>query len=87
MENTMNTQGTDGDSVTVELPDWDATRRELIATRVAHGATSAIGSRCSNIVELLGNYQACPPGTDRLRLRNLVGQQMADLHRLLQAVQ
>lgn len=42
----MNTHGTSGHSLTVVLP-------ELIALRVKHGATSAVGHHASNIAELL----------------------------------
>jgi hypothetical protein len=31
----------------------EQTRRDLIALRVAHGADSPIGHRCSNIIELI----------------------------------
>lgn len=50
MENPMNTHGTDGDSVTVGLPE---TRARLIALRNKHDAESAIGHHLSNIVELI----------------------------------
>jgi hypothetical protein len=65
------------------LPNLEDTRRDLVALRLKHGAGSAIGARCSNIVELIQNHRDCQPGTDKIRLRNLVGQQMADLRRLL----
>lgn len=81
MENPMNTHGTDGDSVTVGLPMED-TRRELIALRNKHGATSAIGARCSNIIELVQNAEAIS-GADRERCIRFIGRQMDGLQRLL----
>lgn len=56
-EQTQNEAGNSGGSVTVGLPtfDFENTRRDLIALRVKHGADSAIGHRCSNIVEMLKN--------------------------------
>jgi hypothetical protein len=74
LENIMNIHGTDGDSVTVVLPE--DVRRDLIALRVKHGATSPIGCRCSNIIELLQTPEV--PAA-------LVARQMADLQRLLAA--
>jgi hypothetical protein len=53
-------------------------RRDLIVMRDAYGADSPIGHRCSNIVELI---QA--PELPSF----LIQRQMADLQRLLQAVQ
>lgn len=46
MENPMNTQGTDVDSLTVGLP-------ELFALREKYGPTSSVGHHASNIAELL----------------------------------
>lgn len=54
--------------------DLENTRRDLIALRVKHGAESAIGYRCSNIVELIQMPEV--PAV-------LVARQMADLQRLL----
>ena len=56
--------------------DLENTRRDLIALRVAHGADTPIGHRCSNIVELIQ-----VPEVPRFQL----DRQMADLHRLLAA--
>lgn len=70
----MNIHETDGGSITVGLPDWDATRRDLIAMRVKHGADTRIGHRCSNIAELI-NVSEPPMG--------LISRQVAELHRLL----
>lgn len=68
----MNIQQTNGRSVTEVLPE--EVRRSLIALRVKHGATSPIGFRCSNIVELIQ-----VPEVPRVQL----DRQMADLQRLL----
>lgn len=65
------------------LPNLEDTRRDLIALRVKHGADSAIGHHCSNVIELIQNHHDSEPGTNKLRLRNLVGRQMEDLRRLL----
>lgn len=54
----------------------DVLRRELILMRNKHGATSAVGSRCSNIVELIQ-----VPEVPKFQLER----QMADLQRLLAA--
>jgi hypothetical protein len=72
----VNIHETFGGSVTVVLPE--DIRRHLIALRVKHGATSPVGCRCSNIVELIQI-----PEVPRFQLER----QMADLQRLLQAVQ
>ncbi len=53
-------------------------RRDLIAMRVKYGADTAIGHRCSNIVEML--RQPEPPAAQ-------IQIQMADLKRLLGGVQ
>jgi hypothetical protein len=54
----------------------EETRRHLIALRERHGATSAIGCRCSNIVELIQMPELPQAQYDR---------QMADLQQLLAA--
>ena len=56
----------------------EQTRRDLIVMREAHGADSAIGHRCSNIVELL-QVPELPMA--------LLARQMADLHRLTSTIQ
>jgi hypothetical protein len=68
----VNIHETFGGSVTDALPE--DVRRHLIALRVKHGATSPIGCRCSNIVELIQM-----PEVPRFQLER----QMADLQRLL----
>jgi hypothetical protein len=70
----VNIQQTNGRSVTEVLPE--DVRRHLIALRVKHGATSPIGRRCSNIVELIQL-----PEVPRFQ----IDRQMADLQRLLAA--
>ena len=69
------------------LPNLEDTRRDLIALRVKRGADSAVGHRCSNVIELIQNHRDCEPGTEKLRLRNLVGQQMDGLQRAMRDVQ
>lgn len=56
----------------------EQTRRDLIVMREAHGADSAIGHRCSNIVELL-QMPELP--------KALLARQMADIHRLTSTIQ
>jgi hypothetical protein len=68
----VNIQQTNGRSVTEVLPE--DVRRGLIALREKYGADSAIGHRCSNIVELI---QMPEVPTE------FVKRQMADLGRLL----
>lgn len=53
-------------------------RRGLIALRLKHGATSPIGCRCSNIVELIQ-----VPEVPKFQIER----QMADLQRLLDGSQ
>lgn len=53
--------------------DLENTRRDLIALRVAHGADTPIGHRCSNIIELL-QAPELP--------KHLLKRQMDDLARL-----
>jgi hypothetical protein len=72
----VNIHETFGRSVTVGLPE--DVRRDLIALRVKYGATSPIGCRCSNIVELIQ-----VPEVPKFQLER----QMADLQRLLHDVQ
>jgi hypothetical protein len=74
----VNIQQTNGRSVTEVLPHptMEETRRHLIALRERHGATSAIGCRCSNIVELIQMPELPQAQYDR---------QMADLQQLLAA--
>ncbi len=63
------------------MTNWKDTRRDLIALRVAHGADSAIGHRCSNIVEILQNIAKA---TDPELIRGLkahIKKQTDDLER------
>lgn len=53
--------------------DLENTRRDLIALRVAHGANSPVGYRCSNIIELLQTPELP---------KSLIARQMNDLARL-----
>lgn len=54
------------------------TRRDLIVMRDAHGADTAVGHRCSNVVELIQ-----VPELPKFQIE----QQMADLQRLLADLQ
>jgi hypothetical protein len=75
----VNIHETFGDSVTVVLPNYlEDTRRDLIALRLAHGADTPIGHRCSNIIELIQEPE--PP-------RNLIRIQMNDLAKLMAGLQ
>ncbi len=56
-----------------KVPNFEDTRRDLIALRVKHGADTPIGHRCSNLIELL-QVPELP--------KALVQRQMADLARL-----
>jgi hypothetical protein len=89
MQKAVNTQGTDGGSVTVALPDLEGIalsshRRRLIAMRKRHGADSPVGHRCSNLIEQLQNYQKCPHGAPihRGRLRDRIRQSMEEIEGL-----
>lgn len=75
MNGTGNMEDISAETVPPKIED---ARRRLILLRNKHGATSAIGSRCSNIVELIQ-----VPEVPKFQLER----QMADLQRLLQAVQ
>jgi hypothetical protein len=58
--------------------DLENTRRDLIALRVAHGADSPVGHRCSNIIELLQTPELP---------KDLIARQMTDLARLRAGLQ
>jgi hypothetical protein len=81
---TVNIQETNGRSVTVALPDPIHARRQLIAKRVAAGADTPIGHRCSNLVELLDNYAKVESEEQRANIEASIRKQMADLARLSQ---
>jgi hypothetical protein len=59
-----------------ELED---TRRKLIAKRVAAGADTPIGHRCSNLVELLDNYGKAESEEQRDHIEASIRKQMAAL--------
>jgi len=40
--------------------DLEKTRRDLIATRAKHGADTAIGHRCSNLLGMLDSMKRKP---------------------------
>jgi hypothetical protein len=54
-------------------------RRNLIAKRVAAGADTEIGHRCSNLVELLDNYAKVESEEQRAHIEAGIRKQMADL--------
>jgi len=63
--------------------DLEKTRRDLIATRAKHGADTAIGHRCSNLLGMLDNMKTAT-GDQRAGLAKNIADQMADLERLAQ---
>lgn len=63
-----------------ELED---TRRILIAKRVAAGADSPIGHRCSNLIEMLENYRTAE-GEQKANLAKSIQQTMTELKLLQQ---
>ena len=67
--------------------DLENTRRDLIALRNAHGADTPVGYRCSNLIELLQNYDDAESANEELALSKLIVKQMADLDRLRHAFQ
>ena len=80
VSSSMNDSGT-GEKIDAPLThsgSRDVLRRELILMRNKHGATSPIGARCSNIVELIQ-----VPEVPKFQIER----QMADLQRLLHDVQ
>jgi hypothetical protein len=74
----VNECGKTGDRLTVDLPD---TRRQLIALRSKLGAYSPAGHRCSNLVEMIQEYER-GEATSRMHLAKGISRQMADLARL-----
>lgn len=56
----------------------------LIAMRVKYGADSPIGNRCSNLVEMLQNYEGAS-GDQRRALAKNIQKQMAELAKLTAA--
>ena len=75
----MNIHGTEGRYLTEVLPNFlEDTRRDLIALRLAHGADTPIGHRCSNIIELIQEPEPA---------RDLIRQQMNDLAQLMAGLQ
>lgn len=58
--------------------DYENTRRELIAKRVAAGADTPIGHRCSNLIEMLDNYRTAE-GEQKANLAKSIQKTMAEL--------
>jgi len=63
--------------------DLENTRRELLAVRTKHGAETAIGHRCSNLLGMLDNMKTAT-GDQRSGLAKNIADQMADMERLAQ---
>jgi len=74
--------------------DLEDARRRLIATRVKHGSKSAIGRRCSNLIQMMESLPAGPEHRvmyrtkdgvryERNRLIESIEQQGAELSQLL----
>ena len=63
--------------------DLEITRRELLALRAKHGSRTAIGHRCSNLIEMLDSMKTAT-GDQRAGLAKNIADQMADLERLAQ---
>ena len=63
--------------------DLEITRRELLALRAKHGAETAIGHRCSNLLGMLDSMKTAT-GDQRAGLAKNITDQMADLERLAQ---
>ena len=58
-------------------------RRDLLALRKKrHGAESAVGYRCSNLIEQLQNWAKITDPDQRRALEKNIGQSVADLARL-----
>ena len=58
-------------------------RRGLVALRAKHGAETAIGHRCSNLIGMLDSMKTAT-GDQRAGLAKNITDQMADLERLAQ---
>jgi hypothetical protein len=68
------------------VPNLEGVRRDLIAIRDAHGADSAIGYRCSNVVELIQELEGAT-GEQREAVMANIEKQAADLQRLRAGLQ
>jgi len=58
--------------------DLENARRDLIAKRVAAGANSEIGHRCSNLIEQLEHYRTAE-GEQREHLAKSIQRSLAEL--------
>lgn len=61
------------------MTDLAQTRSDLTTLRKAHGADTAIGHRCSNLLELLENYGKETDSDARRNIAAGIERQMADL--------
>lgn len=64
--------------------DVETSRRQLIAKRVAAGADTEIGHRCSNLIEQLENYGMLGSGNPagQAALTELIEKSMSELSEL-----
>lgn len=62
--------------------DLPSMRRLLTETRIAHGADSPVGHRCSNLLAQISNYRTAE-GEQRANLSKLISRQMAELTLLM----
>lgn len=83
----MNEAGNEAGSVTVGLPEdaTKATLRELDTLRAKHGARSAIGIICSNLMEQVKELSRATDPAQIAALIRFTGDQRAHLARLLAA--
>jgi hypothetical protein len=78
MNGTGNMEDISAEAVPLDL-SMEAMRRNLIAKRVAAGAETPIGHRCSNLVELLDNYAKVEGEDQRSHLERNIRRQMTEL--------
>ena len=62
-------------------------RRDMIAMRAKHGAETPIGHRCSNLIEMIPNYEAETNREARCLLAAGIQKQTSELGRLLASIQ
>lgn len=62
--------------------DPEATRRFLIAERVLAGSKSAMGHRCSNLVEQIKSYQTAADPAQRVYLEASIRRSVAEIQAL-----
>jgi hypothetical protein len=62
--------------------DLDKARSDLMTLRNKHGAETAIGHRCSNLLEQLQNLEGATGDEHRRVLQKLIGRSLAELAEL-----